>query len=435
MGEAKRRKQLGLMPVVHPFEAELDAGGNVALTRGPVEAALREQIVAALRDTQPAGEDWARAYRRAYIMAGLPEQLIRTREDLEAIPVPPRRRLTGELVFNLDPKTLRDRSLRAMPEYLPLEGGAFLHLRRQETSWDGRRWESLPDTKNPFEGFGYLMQHPLTREQGALIATYDATQWREGRIDFEPDPPAEQLEELERLVRLWHGETPEGWAETHFEALDLPEEEEDEALIPLARRVRLELRERVPLSSLVNLAFASLGEHDVHIPLEHRFYTLDGETWHAYEDPEAELASVDLSGKGGELSELIQNMLDVDTVEVTVWADGRVDWAEGDVPEDQAERVRADLLRATGAGNPDAWAAFTEEVLRDMFTPDTPALEDVDELPVPQAIRLDIPVDALTDPDPLAQALIESEVTFDGQTWRDLYGDLPAELALRLPQN
>lgn len=430
MGEAKRRKQLGLMPTVHPFEAEVDAVGNVTLTRGPGDAGLRKQIIAALRETQPVGDAWARAYRRAYIMAGQPDRPIRTREDLEAIPVPPRRRLTGELVFNLDPKTLRGNPLRTIQEYLPLEDGAFLHLRRQETSEDGQRWESLPDIENPFEGLQYLMQHPLAHEKGALVATYDATQWREGRIDFEPDPPEEQLEELERIVRDWHGETPEGWAEAHFEALDLPEEEEDEAQVPTARRVRLELREPVPLGSVFNVAFTSLGEYDVHLPLDHRFYTLDGETWHAYEDPDTALEEGD-----GELGEFLQEMLDVETVEVTVWSDGRVEWAEGDIPGDQAERVRADLLRATGAGNPDAWAAFTEEVLRDMFTPDTPALEDVETLPVPQAIRIDIPVDALTDSDPLAQAFIESEVTFDGQTWRDLYGELPEELALRLPQN
>ncbi|MBI0444610.1 hypothetical protein [Deinococcus sp. DB0503] len=430
MGEAKRRKQLGLMPIVHPFVAELDAAGNVTLRSGPEDAALREQIIAALRETQPAGDAWARSYRRQYIMAGLPDKLIRTREDLEAIPVPPLRRLTGELVFNLDPKTLRGNPLRTVQEYLPLEDGAFLHLRRQETSGDGQRWESLPETDNPFEGLQYLMQHPLAHEKGALVATYDATQWREGRIDFEPDPPEEQLEELERIVREWHGETPEAWAQTHFESLDLPEEEEDESLIPTARRVRLELREPVPLGSVFNVAFTSLGEHGVHIPLENRFYTLDGETWHAYDDPETELEDED-----GDLGEFLQNMLDVETVEVTVWADGRVAWAAGDIPEDQAVRVREDLLRATGAGNPDAWAAFTEEVLRDMFTLDTPALEDVDALPVPQALRIDIPVDALTDPDPLAQAFIESEVTFDGQTWRDLYGELPEELALRLPQN
>ncbi|EYB66626.1 hypothetical protein DEIPH_ctg079orf0005 [Deinococcus phoenicis] len=430
MGEAKRRKQLGLMPTVHPFEAELDAGGQVTLTHGPADAALREQIVAALRETQPTGDAWPRAYRRAAIMAGLPEKLLRTREDLEAIPVPPLRRLTGELVFNLDPRTLRGDALRAVRDYLPLEGGAVLHLRRQETSQDGGRWESLPEPEHPLSGIQYLMQHPLAREQGALVARYDAEHWREGRIDFEPEPPAEQLEELEGIVRRWHGGTPEEWAERHFETLDLPEEEDDDARVPTARRVRLELRESVPLASLVNLAFTTLGEQEVHISLDHRFYTLDGETWHAYGNPDAQLEE-----GGGELGEFLADMLDVETLPVTVWADGRLEWPGGGVPEEHAERVRADLLRATGAGNPGAWAAFTEGVLRDMFTPDTPALEDLDALPVPQAMRIDIPVDALTDPDPLAQTFIESEVSFDGETWRDLYDDLPEELVLRLPQN
>ena len=57
-------------------------------------------------------------------------------------------------------------------------------------------------------------------------------------------------------------------------------------------------------------------------------------------------------------------------------------------------------------------------------------IPDGTELPVPTAVRLDIPLDALTDPDPLAQTFMESEVTFDGQSWRDLYDEeLPEELS------
>jgi hypothetical protein len=45
------------------------------------------------------------------------------------------------------------------------------------------------------------------------------------------------------------------------------------------------------------------------------------------------------------------------------------------------------------------------------------------------AVKLDIPKDALGDPDPLAQTFMESEVTFNGQDWRDLYSEeLPEEL-------
>lgn len=419
MGEAKRRKQLGLMPTVYPFEAQMDAEGNVTLTSAPGDTALREQVVAALKKTQPTGDAWARSYRRAHVMAGLPQKLIETREDLEAIPVPPLRRFVGELVFAPDARTLQSGA-----EYLPLEGGAFLHLRSREQGTDGR-WERLPEPENVLEGLQYLMQHPLSREKGALVASYLAEQWREGRIDFEPEPPSEMLEELEALVRDWHGEAPEGWAETHFEALDLPEEEEDESLVPAARRVVLELREPTPLGSLYNVALTTLGEHDVHVDMDRRFYTLDGETWHVYGDPGAELED-----GPGELGELLGDMFDVQTVGVTVWADGRVEWQEGEIPGEHEGRIRDELLSATGAGNPEAWAAFTSGVLRDMFTDDAPHLVELGELPVPQGMKIDLPTDALTDPDDPAQYFIESEVTFDGEHWRDLYAEeVPEELA------
>ena len=57
-------------------------------------------------------------------------------------------------------------------------------------------------------------------------------------------------------------------------------------------------------------------------------------------------------------------------------------------------------------------------------------------LPPVQAVRLDLPTDALADPDDPAQYFIESEVSFDGQAWRDLYAEeLPEELQGLRPTN
>ncbi|MEF2277890.1 hypothetical protein V3W47_06225 [Deinococcus sp. YIM 134068] len=420
------------MPTVHPFEAQMDADGTVTLTSAPADPALRERIVAALRQTQPTGDAWARSYRRQYVRAGLPQKLIETREDLEAIPVPPLRRLSGELVFNLDPRTLRNDPVRAVREYTPLEGGGHLHLRSEEFSTGGGKWESLPEDPNPLAGFRYLTQHPLAREKGTVVASYLAEHWHEGRIDFEPEPPEEQLDELEALVRDWHGETPEDWAERHYDSLDVPEEEEAEAPVPLARRLVLELREPTPLGSPLNIAVTTLGEHDVHIDPEGGFYTLDGETWLSYADPDAEPQE----DGAGELGDLLSNMLDVKTVPVTVWQGGRVEWEEGAVPAEQAERVRAELVEATGAGNPDAWADWTRAVLVETFAEEAPHLADLDALPTVQAVRLDLPTDALSDPDDPAQYFMESEVTFDGVNWRDLYGEtVPEELERLRPSN
>ncbi|MFD1730517.1 hypothetical protein ACFSC4_04560 [Deinococcus malanensis] len=99
MGEAKRRKQLGLMPEVHAFEAHMDADGAVTFTRVPQDAALRDLIEGALKVSQPYGAAWDSEYRTSYVMAGRPDRFLETAEDVQAIPVPPLRRFSGDLVL------------------------------------------------------------------------------------------------------------------------------------------------------------------------------------------------------------------------------------------------------------------------------------------------------------------------------------------------
>ncbi|MBB5233095.1 hypothetical protein [Deinococcus budaensis] len=434
MGEAKRRKQLGLMPTVHPFEAEIALDGTVTLRRGPDDAALRERLLTALRETQPQAEGWARAYRRAYVLAGLAREALRTPGDLEAIPVPPLRRLAGELVLGFGARTLEDGSPGLTRDHALLDGdgdGAALRVRTRQHSFDGERWQSLPGQADPVAGLRELLRHPLAQQPGRLVASLRAEHWREGRIDFDPEPPEEMLEELEALVRGWHGGGPEGWEAAHLGAFARAEADPPgEEGTPTARRVTLELREETPLGSPFALAF--LGGLEVHLDPDAGAYTLDSETWQLYADPGAVHTEEDSSGLG----ELISSMLDVDTVPVTVWADGRIEWTPGDVPEEHADRLRGDLRGATGAGDPAAWAGWTRALLAETFADEAPWLGGVGELPPVQAVRLDLPTDALADPDDPAQYFIESEVSFDGQAWRDLYAEeLPEELQGLRPTN
>ncbi|ANE43736.1 hypothetical protein [Deinococcus puniceus] len=422
MGDAKRRKQLGLMPTVHPFEADLDTSGNVTLNRGPQEAALQVLIVDALRETQPTGPLWDSAYRTSYVMAGRPDRLLETADDVQAIPVPPHRRYVGELALGT-----------ALPEdantytHIPLEGGV-LHLRQQTHSADGVRWESFPANTDPRRALEFLMQHPAAGGLGKVVATFRIEQaqgedGQQGRVTIDPEPPEEWLEVLEELASEWHGQTPEEWAALHAEQVD-----EDEPTAPVLKRSLFELREPALLLSPLGTPFAQVGGLELHIDPAGSGYSLDGEEWITYDPDAARL--------GDSLPPELSQFLDVETVTVTVFADGRVEWQDDDVPADQADRIRADLMQATGAGHAERWADWTENLLLELFADEYPDLNEVETLPVPTAVRLDIPVDALTDTDPLAQAFIESELTFDGETWHDLYAEeLPAELSAARPLN
>ncbi len=99
MGEAKRRKSLGLMPTVHPFEAQLEASGEVTLIRGPDDAGLKQTIMDALAATQSKGPAWASEYRTSLVLSGGHTGILSTAQDVEAIPVPDLRRITGELAL------------------------------------------------------------------------------------------------------------------------------------------------------------------------------------------------------------------------------------------------------------------------------------------------------------------------------------------------
>ncbi|GGL71422.1 hypothetical protein GCM10010840_06940 [Deinococcus aerolatus] len=407
MGEAKRRKALGLMPTVHPFEAQLEASGEVTLVRGPDDAGLTQTIVDALRATQSNGPAWASEYRTSLLLSGAYHATLATLEDVEAVPVPGLRRITGELA--LGPQQMSSEQVS-----IPVDGGA-IRLREQRHSFDGTRWETLGAPRSPQQVMSVLQSNAAFSLQGESIGQFVAEHWQAGRIDIEPDPPAEMLEALEEVVREWDGETEALWAELHRERM-----EDRAAPVPLVRRSTFELRRPAPLQNPLGGVFAIRSGVEFIPMMEADAYSLDGETWASYADPDAEV-------DGTHLPPELANIFDMEMVGVTVHADGRMEWGE-DVPEEHKERIQTELREATGAGNAEEWAEWTTQMLRETYGDELTVLE-AQTLPVPVAVRLDLPEDALGDPDPLSQTFMESEVTFDGEQWRDLFDDVPPELA------
>ncbi|WP_051668364.1 hypothetical protein [Deinococcus frigens] len=406
MGEAKRRKQLGLMPTVHPFEAQLEASGEVTLIRGPDDAALTRTIVDALKGTQLSGAAWDSEYRTSLVLSGKHGGTLSTAADVEAVPVPDLRRITGELALG----PLGSSSEQVT---IPVEGGA-IRLREQRHSFDGKCWETLSAPHSPQQLMSAMQNNPAFFLEGELIGQFNAEHWQAGRIDIEPDPPEELLEALEDVVREWHGETESLWAELHRDRM-----EDHDVPIPLARRSTFELRVPAPLQNPLGKVFAIRNGAEFSPVMDTDAHTPDGETWLSYADPDAEV-------DGGHLPAELASIFDMETVGVTVYADGRVEFEEG-APEDHTGRIRTELREATGAGDAQEWAEWTAQMLSETYG-DELEVPEGQTLPVPVAMRLDIPEDALQDPDPLSQTFMESEVSFDGQQWRDLFGDLPPEL-------
>ncbi|WP_425145774.1 hypothetical protein [Deinococcus sp.] len=120
---------------------------------------------------------------------------------------------------------------------------------------------------------------------------------------------------------------------------------------------------------------------------------------------------------GAELQEDVE-FEDIETFSVTVWQDGRTEWAPADVPAAQGERVRAALHGYTGAGDPQKWAAFSRETVQTFYDAATRSL------PAAAAVRLSVASAYLEDSQAILAALVmEDEISFDGERWYDLYED------------
>ncbi|MFC6592644.1 hypothetical protein ACFP81_12015 [Deinococcus lacus] len=293
------------------------------------------------------------------------------------------------------------------------------------------------------KGMQYLMQHPVARERGELKETYRVTTFPEGLTTIDPEPPAELLRVMEDIAREVHGRTEADWAAAHEQMMadlgwydaaggekaDQTESREVPQGVPAARRLSLELREPAPLDTPFTAPLGVWGEYVLTLAPGSLGFSLDEEKWYLYADPEAEATD-------NELSEFLATLLNSSTVPVTVWADGRIEWEGDEVPAEHAERVRRDLQAATGAGDAAAWARFSHDTLADVYEEAAPYLRSAatEQLPVAAALKLDVPIEVIEDAEHPSKLFFESEVTFDGETWHDLFlEEPPAELLALKP--
>ena len=438
MGEAKRRKQLGLMPQSVSFDVQAevrDGAWQLNWLRAP-QGEQGQALERALLEQLPSPAGWPAEYRTRWVAAGRPTDFLNSADDVLAIQVPAHLRLSGELLSSFDPRSLQDRDDQTASQFHLLPEGQALRLREQDVSFDGQRWEPLPAAGLGEKGVQYLMQHPIARERGALQATYQVTHHREGLVTVDPEPPAELLGALELLAATLHGSDESSWADAHAQMIartewadeagrDLPPE------APASRRLTIEVRGRSLLNTPLTTAVGEWGDAVLLVEQGSTQFSPDSEVWYSYVDPSAEPTE-------SELSEFFSQIMDLNTTEVTVLADGTVTWDEEAVPAEHQARLREELLSRTGAGDPERWADFCREALTDAYSETAPFLQGVsaDAFPVPQGLRLDVPLDAIEDHEHGMEWVMESQVSFDGQTWADIYMDeVPAELLAVRPQH
>lgn len=442
MGEAKRRKQLGLMPQSFSFEVVATviaepSGASWQLEWLRMPEAHRAALEKGVRESLPTPQGWATDYRTRWVAAGRPTDYLNSAEDVAAIQVPERLRLTGELLTNFDPRSLQDRNDETASHFFLLDNHTALRFREQQVAFadGGSTWEPLPTPEMGERALRFLMQHPIARERGELEASYQVTHHREGMVMVDPEPPAELLEALEVLAQTLHGRDEASWEAAHRQMIERTEWADEEARdlpreAPAARRLNFELRRRAPLNTPLTTPVGEWGDLVILIGQGSTEFSPDGELWYSYIDPSAEPSEP-------ELSEFFSQILDMAAVEITVMADGRVEWPEDEVPAEYAERLREQMLERTGAGQPERWAEFARTALIDAYDEDAPFLADVpaEQFPVPQGLRVDVPRDALEDEERPSELIFEVAVTFDGEHWTDIFfDDLPAELSALRPR-
>ena len=365
----------------------------------PDEEGLQGKVVQALAQSQPFGEAWAAAYRTQFLLSGAAENAVVTLEDVQGIPVPHWRRFQGELQGN----------------NVTITSGAL--------SVDGETWQAFPAVDDTSEE----ARHPAFKLPGEVVGQFFTLQWREGRIDIEPDPPGDMLELLESVVQALNGDGNAAWKERHA-ALGGPVN-----VLPDAKRCTFEVRKLAPLFAPANPPFArQFGlEFWPLVPLE---YSTDGKKWVKYpieadetpetlapaaigdaqDDPMKALAAL-MSGESSDDGDdgedpfgMLSSLFEMNAAPVTVHADGRVEWAEGDIDAEHAEALRQSLRRSTGAGDAVAWAGRMTEL-----SPEGAS--------APVAVRMQVMKQLLTAaPGMLDQSYAPTAVSLDGVNWVEL---------------
>lgn len=277
MGEAKRRKQLGLMPTVENHEVIFHRDGAVEANTLPTAVLER------LTTWAEQGARWDARYRTSFIGVGLPREMLNTEDDLRAIPVPERMRIQLGLLGG-SPAWL-ERELELNPDsFFEEEGEKKRQLNVRATEYDfGGQWGELPEFE-PDGTLRYLMQHPavMAEQPGS---DYTLTAWRggerDGEVEVNPEPDAQHRAALVQAARTLVGDGDEEWLEDHQEMLDDEMTDENEAA-PLARRLTLRLSP-VPLvlSPAVRVLEQS-GDMDVLFHAGGEAYSHDGVSWTDY---------------------------------------------------------------------------------------------------------------------------------------------------------
>ena len=372
-------------PPTLPFEVLLENDGRSTLVQAPEDEAGMNAVVNAIIQTQPFGDGWVGEYRTLHALSGGASEPLRTLADVQAISVPHWRRIKGEL------------------------RGTQMTILERGVSDDGQDWQPYPETVDVQEE----AKHPAFSITGAPVERFNAVQWREGRIDLEPDPPEEVLELLEYVVQMFNGTavlngTEGGWATRHEQFGGDPKK------VPVAKRATFEVRQLAPLFSPSEPPFARQSNLEFWplLPLE---YSLDGKKWAAYPiagEPE-QAAQDDSEDTDNDPMSLLSQLFDMQTATATVNAGGEVEWDEGAIPEQHAESLRGHIREATGAGQPELWAERTGALLP----------EGVNG--TPKAVRVQV-MKALLDsaPSMMAQSFAPVALTVDGTTWHDLAPDL-----------
>ena len=309
MGDAKRRKQLGLMPEVENREVTIDRDGRV---EGDV---LPPAVLERLTTWAETGARWDARYRTTYIGTGMPRELLNTAEELTAIPVPTRMRLRLGLLSG-SAQWLAQQQEQS-PESFFDDGGRQRQLNIRATEYDlNGRWVELP-AFDPDDGLRYLMQHPAVTAapQGS---EYTVTVWhggdQDGQAQVEPEPPAEHREALLQAAHVFLGESDEEWLQDHHSNLhglpnETPETESEPGAeeAPVARRLTLWLSPVPPVLAPNVQVLGRSGDMDVAYFQSREAYTHDGQTWHDYprvQDNRDQLRAL-LEGMGmGDLSDL-----------------------------------------------------------------------------------------------------------------------------------
>jgi hypothetical protein len=291
MGEAKRRKQLGLMPTVENREVVITRDGEVSGDTLP--AAVLERLTA----WAETGARWDARYRTTYIGTGLPRELLKTEDDLMNIPVPDRMRLKLGLLSGSAQWLAQEQE--TSPESFFDDAGVQRQLNVRATEYDyNGQWGEMPEFE-PDSTLRYLTQHP------AVVAApkgeaYVLTVWhggeRDGQTEVEPEPPAEHRDALVQAAQTFLGESDEEWLSDHLINLsgdptglsggdDTAEDdtaEEESETVPVARRLTLTLSPIPLVLSPTLQVLDRSGDMDVVYTQSQEAYSTDGETWADY---------------------------------------------------------------------------------------------------------------------------------------------------------